>query len=113
VPENRAILTEGASLKWGWEACGKIATVPGKIRPPTRKATAAKLRAWRVSIIRKRAQYLGTVDAQDEKTAEAAAVAEFNLTDEQRKRLVLQRASSAKATYSLATKGPTGPTPTR
>jgi len=55
-----------------------------------KKTTAAKLRAWRVSIIRKRAQYLGTVDARDEKTAAAAAVAEFNLTDEQRKRLVLQ-----------------------
>jgi hypothetical protein len=53
-------------------------------------ATAAKLRSWRVSIIRKRGQYLGTVEAPNEKAAEAAAVAEFDLGDEQRKRLVVQ-----------------------
>jgi hypothetical protein len=35
-------------------------------------------------------RYLGTVDARDEKTAAAAAVAEFNLSDEQRRRLVVQ-----------------------
>ena len=43
-----------------------------------------------VPIIRKRAQYLGTVDAPNEKAAEAAAVAEFDLSDEQCKRLVVQ-----------------------
>ena len=47
-------------------------------RATTRKA--AKLRSWRVSIIRKRGQYLGTVEAPNEKVAEAAAVAEFDLT---------------------------------
>jgi len=47
-----------------------------------KKPTAAKLRSWRVSIIRKRGQYLGTVVA--------AAMAEFDLSDEQRRRLVLQ-----------------------
>jgi restriction endonuclease Mrr len=55
-----------------------------------RKPTAAKLRSWRVSILRERLRYLGTVDARDEKTAAAAAVAEFNLSDEQRRRLVVQ-----------------------
>jgi len=44
----------------------------------------------RASLIRKRAQYLGTVDAPNEKAAEAVAVAEFNLSDEQRRRLVVQ-----------------------
>jgi hypothetical protein len=63
--------------------------VAEKIRSPSRKP-AAKLRNWRVSILRERLRYLGTFDARDEKTAAAAAVAEFNLTDEQRKRLVLQ-----------------------
>jgi hypothetical protein len=29
-----------------------------------RKKTAAKLRSWRVSTIRKRGQYLGTVEAK-------------------------------------------------
>jgi hypothetical protein len=55
-----------------------------------RKTTAAKLRRWRVSIIRKRGQYLGIVEARDQKAAEAAAVADFNLNGEQRKRLVVQ-----------------------
>jgi hypothetical protein len=56
-----------------------------------RKNTAAKLlRSWRVSIIRKRGHYLGTVEAPNEKAAEAAAVADFNLTDEQRRRLLVQ-----------------------
>ena len=53
------------------------------------KFTAAKLRSWRDSIIRKRGQYLGTVEAPNEKAAEAAAVAEFDLSDEQRRRLVV------------------------
>jgi hypothetical protein len=43
---------------------------------------SGKLRSWRVSIIRKRGQYLGTVEAPNEKAAEAAAVAEFDLRDE-------------------------------
>jgi hypothetical protein len=57
--------------------------------PIRKKPTAAKLRSWRVSIIRKRGQYLGTVEAANEKAAEAAAMAEFDLRDEQRRRLVL------------------------
>jgi len=39
------------------------------------RPAAAKLRSWRVSIIRKRGQYLGTVEASNENAAEAAAVA--------------------------------------
>jgi hypothetical protein len=38
-----------------------------------KKPFAAKLRSGRVSIIRKRGQYLGTVEAPNEKAAEAAA----------------------------------------
>jgi hypothetical protein len=57
----------------------------------SKKPTAAKLRSWRVSFIRKRGQYLGTVEAPNEKAAEATAVAEFDLGDGQRKRLVVQR----------------------
>ena len=59
-----------------------------KIRP--KKPTAAKLRSWRVAILRSRAYYLGDVQASDERAAETAAVTEFNLDDEQRKRLVVQ-----------------------
>jgi hypothetical protein len=42
-----------------------------------------------VSIIRSRGQYLGTVEAPNEQAAEAVAVAEFDLNDEQRRRLVV------------------------
>jgi hypothetical protein len=54
------------------------------------KRKAAKLRAWRVSILRARAQYIGDVHARDQKSAEAAAAAEFKLDEEQRKRLVVR-----------------------
>jgi hypothetical protein len=49
-----------------------------------------KLRSWRVSILGSRAHYLGTVDALDLRAAEAAAVREFKLSDEQRKRLAVR-----------------------
>jgi hypothetical protein len=57
--------------------------------PRRKRPTAAKLRTWRVSIIRKRGQYLGTVEAPNEKAAKAAAVAEFDLSAERRQRLVV------------------------
>jgi hypothetical protein len=39
-----------------------------------------------VSLLRQRAQYLGMVEAPDEKAAEAAAAAQFDLNDEPRRR---------------------------
>jgi hypothetical protein len=57
------------------------------MRPPVKKKAAAKIRNWRVAIIRQRAQHLGTIEAPDEKAAEAEAVKVFGLTEEQRKRL--------------------------
>jgi hypothetical protein len=54
------------------------------------KRKAEKLRSWRVSILRQRAKHLGDVEAPDQKAAEAEAVKEFNLDDEQRRRLVVQ-----------------------
>jgi hypothetical protein len=47
-------------------------------------------RVWRVSLIRKRTEFIGRVWAPDREVAEAAAVETFKLNDEQRKRLVLQ-----------------------
>jgi hypothetical protein len=41
-------------------------------------------------VLRQRARYLGTVEARDEKAAEAAAVEQFGLDDEQRKRLAVR-----------------------
>jgi hypothetical protein len=40
--------------------------------------------------LRHRAEYLGNVQARDERAAEAAAMAQFNLDPEQRKRLVVR-----------------------
>jgi hypothetical protein len=58
------------------------------MRPPVKtKKTAAKLRSWRVSILRERAHNLGTIEAPDRNAAEAQAVKLFGLTEEQRKRL--------------------------
>ncbi len=54
------------------------------------KNTANKNRTWAVSLIRKHGQFLGFVEAADRKAAEAAAVVRFNLTEEQRGRLVIQ-----------------------
>jgi hypothetical protein len=48
------------------------------------------MRSWRVSLPRGRAQFLGNVEAPGERSAEAAAVSEFKLSDEQRKRLLVQ-----------------------
>jgi hypothetical protein len=63
-------------------------------RPRTRQSAnnprAAASRSWRASLIRKKAQVLGEVQAPSREAAEAAAVREFNLTDEQRSRLVVQ-----------------------
>jgi hypothetical protein len=55
-----------------------------------KKSKATKLRSWRVSLLRQRAHHLGTVEAPDERTAEAAAVVQFGLNEEQRKRLVVR-----------------------
>jgi hypothetical protein len=58
--------------------------------PPKKKATAAKLRNWRVTILRNRAEYLGIVQAADEGAAEKAAIKAFALDDDRRKRLVVR-----------------------
>ena len=65
--------------------------------PPRRRTSkdtpaklAARMRSWRVSLLRGRAQPLGTVEAPDERSAEAAAAAQFGLNDEQRKRLAVR-----------------------
>jgi hypothetical protein len=51
-----------------------------------RKAT----RSWGVVLIRGRGQLLGYVQAPDLKAAEAAAVRQFNLSEEQRRRLLIR-----------------------
>jgi hypothetical protein len=48
-----------------------------------KKSTAAKLRSWRVIIMRSKGEYLGSVEAPDRERAEAAAVKLFELDDDQ------------------------------
>jgi hypothetical protein len=55
-------------------------------------AKATKLYHWRIYLIRKRGEFLGSVDAPDERAAIAAAIEKYGITDpEQQKRLVAQR----------------------
>jgi hypothetical protein len=54
-----------------------------------KSSRAPASRSWRASIIRKRVQVLGFVDAPNREAADAA-VRQFNLSDEQRSRLVVQ-----------------------
>jgi hypothetical protein len=46
--------------------------------PKTKKAAAAKLRSWRVIIMRSRGEYLGSVEAPDRERAGAVAVKQFD-----------------------------------
>jgi hypothetical protein len=57
------------------------------VRRPAKKS---EMRTWRASLIRKRTEFFGHVEAPDRGAAEAAAAERFNLTEEQRRRLVLQ-----------------------
>jgi len=90
---TRALLFPKAILRAEFEAAA-----------PMRHARAKKKKLWRASLIRKRSRYLGFmsnqilgyVDAPDRESAEAAAVSAFSLTEEQRKRLVVQQQEQRK-----------------
>jgi hypothetical protein len=60
------------------------------LRSRTRATTNTRVRSWGVTLIRKRGQFLGWVDAPDAKAAELAAVRAFNLSEEKRKRLLVR-----------------------
>lgn len=57
------------------------------MKPPTEKITT---RTWRASVLKRRAEYLGKVHAPNSTAAEVAAIKEFCLNDDQRRRLMLQ-----------------------
>jgi hypothetical protein len=58
-----------------------------------KKPTAAKLRSWRVIIMRSRGELLGYVEALDRERAEGEAIKLFDLDQDQRGRLlILERA---------------------
>jgi hypothetical protein len=51
------------------------------------------LRSWRVIIIRSKGEYLGSVEALDRERAEAAAIRQFELDEDQRSRLLIRERS--------------------
>jgi hypothetical protein len=57
--------------------------------PASKTPPKKTLRSWRVTLLRQRGHYLGTVEALDAEAAEAAAIEQFNLTDEQQTRLAV------------------------
>src|SRR5262245_15911308 len=62
---------------------------------PKSKPASTKLRYWRVSVPGgKRPEYVGIVEAPDQQSAEATAVKQFRLTDEERGRLVVRARGS-------------------
>jgi hypothetical protein len=60
------------------------------MRAPKKTPTAEKLRPWRAALMRSRTHYLGVVYAPDEKSAEAAAIAEFHIAEDMRWRLIVR-----------------------
>ena len=55
-------------------------------------AKVPKLHHWRIYLIRKKGELIGSVEAPDEKTAIAAAIEKYGISDpERQKRLVAQR----------------------
>jgi hypothetical protein len=55
-----------------------------------KKPTAAKLRSWRVIIMRSKGENLGIVEALDRERAEAVAIKLFDLDQDQRSRLLIR-----------------------
>jgi hypothetical protein len=47
-------------------------------------------RRWRIVLIRKTGEVLGTVEAADAQAAETAAAIQFELDEQQRRRLLVQ-----------------------
>jgi len=88
--EQTAGSRSGTTLIWGWMTNCRGRPIEGKCGHPKKKRTAEKLRAWRASLLRSRAHLLG-VYAPDEKSAEAAAIAEFKIGEDQRRRLVVRK----------------------
>ena len=56
----------------------------------THPKKAADFRSWRVIIIRSKGEYLGSVEAPDRERAEAVAIKQFELDQDQRRRLLIR-----------------------
>jgi hypothetical protein len=58
--------------------------------PTKRIPQPPKPRTWRVSLIKKRMEYVGRVQAADKASAELVAATEFQLKDHERSRLFVE-----------------------
>jgi hypothetical protein len=56
-------------------------------------AKSERLHRWSVSLIRKRAEQIGTVEAPDEKSAIDKAAKEFHIPPERRNRIAVSKIS--------------------
>ena len=65
------------------------AAICSGMKSPKKRPTGAKLRNGRVAIMRLRAQQIGTVAALDRAAAQAEAVKAFDLSEDQRERLMV------------------------
>jgi hypothetical protein len=54
------------------------------------RPATAKLRSWAVTIIRSKGQYLGSVEAPDRERPESVAIKQFDLDQDQRRRLLIR-----------------------
>jgi hypothetical protein len=75
-------------VRWGVNGVVHRFHVPyfAGMQAPKTKATAAKLRSWRATILRARSEHLGAVEAPDAKTAEQVAIKTFGLEGQRRQR---------------------------
>jgi hypothetical protein len=64
--------------------------MPTPRRKPAATGKAAKLRSWTVSIMRSRAHVLGVRLRPGREGGGSRAIAEFNIDDERRRRLIVR-----------------------
>ena len=75
---------------------GRVGAIfPAMPRRTSKKDSPAKLagrmkRRWRIVLMRKTGEVLGTVEAADSQAAEKVAAIEFELDEQQRRRLLVQ-----------------------
>jgi hypothetical protein len=76
---------------------GIVAMSTASPRPLPRRPACPRrtLRSWRVIIIRSKGEYSGSVEAPDRERAEAVAIKQFALDDDQRSRLLPKAALAA------------------
>jgi hypothetical protein len=86
LPDER----QSAGLFSGLTAFTVQGCRPAHMKTARKKPMVANLRSWRVIVMRSKGEYLGSVEASDRERAEAVAVKQFDLDDDQRSRLLIR-----------------------